>query len=81
MNLFEEVMEMEEPATYQWLIAKGEVKGQIAMLVRQGKWKFKQEPDETARMALEAITDSARLERLGERLFEVDSWRDLLRQN
>ena len=89
------VKSMKESTTYQAILqegkalgqalgeAKGEVKGALKearkMILRLGQSRFG--PPEVVQVAaLEGITDLARLENLGERLLQVESWQELLRQ-
>ena len=57
--------------------AQGKTKEAFNFLMRLGRKRFG-EPDEATRSALQGTTDVERLERLGERLFEVVSWQELL---
>jgi predicted transposase YdaD len=79
--LFEEVLGMEESATYQAIISRGRVEGRTEgerrLLLLQGEEKFGP-PDAATRAAIEAITDLAHLEELGVRLVHVSNWQDLL---
>jgi hypothetical protein len=72
---------MEESSTYQAIIAEGAAKGAAGearrFLLLLGRKRFGA-PDEQTRSALEAITDLKRLEQLGERLLDVESWEELL---
>ena len=56
---------------------KGLLQGQVKMLLRQGTKRFGS-PTAATRAALKAITDSERLEQLGERILDVGSWSELL---
>ena len=80
-RLFREVREMEESTTYQWILRRGEQrgvsKGKCDLLLRQGRLRFG-EPDAATLSALEATTDQARLDELGERLLAATSWQELL---
>jgi predicted transposase YdaD len=79
--LFEEVLGMEESATYRAIVRRGREEGRLEearrMLVLQGETKFGA-PDDTMRGMLESIEDLGRLEELGVRLLSTDSWEDLL---
>jgi predicted transposase YdaD len=79
--LFEEVLGMEESATYQAIVRKGReegrAEGERRLLLLQGEAKFGR-PDPAVRAALERIDDLARLEDLGVRLINAGSWQDLL---
>ena len=58
--------------------ARGEVKGERKLLLRQASSRFG-EPDAVILAALEAIQSQEVLEELGLRLFQVESWQELLR--
>jgi predicted transposase YdaD len=75
--LFEEVLGMEESATYQAIVRRGVVEGARRILLRMGEIKFGA-PDAATRVALEEINDLARLDKLSARLLSVDSWDKLL---
>jgi hypothetical protein len=68
---------MEESASYQWIVRKGERRGQQATLLRIGR-RLLGEPDAATVAAVQAITDLERLDRLADRVVEVSSWADLL---
>jgi predicted transposase YdaD len=57
--------------------AIGQAIGERNMILRQGRKRFG-EPDAATIATLEAIVSIERLEQLGERLLEVESWTDLL---
>ena len=65
----------------EWL-AQGREEGQLlayrATLLRQGKKKFGRSPTKKLAAELDAITDTARLEALSERLLDVNTWSELL---
>lgn len=71
---------IEDSSTAQWLIRKGEAKGELQatrrLLLHQGTRKFG--PESTAEGRLNTITDLARLERIGDRILDATSWDDLL---
>ena len=48
------------------------------MILRQARKKFGRGPTKKQQAELNAITDLTRLEALGERLLEVNSWGELL---
>jgi predicted transposase YdaD len=75
--LFEEVLGMEESATYQAIVRRGRTEEARRMLVLLGETKLGP-PDEATRGALENISDTARLEKLAVRLMSVGSWQELL---
>jgi predicted transposase YdaD len=80
-QLLEGVRAMKESVTYQAIVEEGIEEGRArearAMLLRQGNKRFGP-PSESVRTALEAISDIERLELLGERLLDVESWDELL---
>jgi hypothetical protein len=67
---------MEESSTYQWIVAQGQVKGQIQqtrnLILRLGTRRFGS-PSPTAVATLEGLTNLARLEDLSLRLLDVAS--------
>ncbi|WP_020472541.1 RpnC/YadD family protein [Zavarzinella formosa] len=82
-------MLMEDSTTYQEILGKGLTQGfsqgrtvglreaQHHLLLRLGTKRFGS-PNQTTLAALEAVTDSDRLERLADRLLEAVSWDDLI---
>src|SRR5205814_278784 len=81
--LFEEVLGMEESATYQAIVRKGReqgrAEGERRILLLQGEAKFGP-PDAAVRMAIEGLGDLAQLEALAIRLVDSGSWHELLAQ-
>lgn len=79
--LFEEVLGMEESATYQAIVRRGREQGRVEearrVLLIGGETKFGP-PDAATRAALEAINDLGQLEALVVRLLSVDSWQALM---
>jgi predicted transposase YdaD len=83
--LFEEVLGMEQSATYQAIVRRGREEGREAgraeearrMLLLQGETKFGPS-DAAARAALESIDDLALLEQLAVRFVSAGSWQELL---
>ena len=59
--------------------AEGEQKGERSLILRQGSKRFG-EPTLQIQATLEAVTSVERLEELGVRLLEVESWDELLEQ-
>jgi predicted transposase YdaD len=57
---------------------EGRAEGERSFLLRGGTRRFG-EPDARMRATIEAITSEQELEKLADRLFEVESWDDLLR--
>ena len=88
-ELFRGVLYMEESTTYQWIlnqgktlgIAEGEAEGKAkearAILLRQGRKRFGP-ADASTTATLAAINDIERLERMSERLLDVQDWAELL---
>jgi predicted transposase YdaD len=80
-ELLKGVPGMEESTTYQEILEKGEARGRItearALLLKFGGKRFGV-PDASTQAALEAITSIEELERLADRLLEVESWQELL---
>ncbi len=68
---------MKESSTYQLIIDEGRAQEARTMLLRQGTKRFGP-PSPEARSTLEEISDIGRLEVLGERLLDVESWDELL---
>jgi hypothetical protein len=84
-SLFGGVLEMKESSTYQAIVAEGRAEGLSLgaikearkFLLKVGRKRFGR-PDEATRAAINAISDVSRLEQLGERMLEVESWTELL---
>jgi hypothetical protein len=80
-TLLQGITAMKESVTYQAIVREGEAKGKIEearnMLLVIGRPHLGEPPPEVV-AALEALTDVARLEELGQRLFQATSWRELL---
>ncbi len=80
--IFEGVQEMEESTTYQAILRKGQERGRCEgvreTLLLLGTRKFGSAAPEGARVAIEAITDPARLAALTERILDVNTWDELL---
>src|SRR5262249_43341568 len=81
-SLLQGVRAMKESSTYQAIVAEGRAEGErteaFRFLLRQAEKKFHNPPPAEVRTRLEAITDTEELERLGERLLDVDTWADLV---
>jgi len=79
--LFEEVLGMEESATYQAIVRRGRTEGRAEearrVLLLQGEAKFGP-PDAARRGVIENLSDLARLEDLAIRLIHASSWDELL---
>jgi hypothetical protein len=76
-QLFRGVTAMEESSTYQYIVAKGEMREGKKLLIRLGRKRFGS-PDPQTAATIEAINDLERLEQLSERLLDVSSWEELL---
>jgi len=84
-TLFEEVLGMEESATYQAIVRRGREEGREEgradegrrLLLKLGQTKFGR-PDAAARATIEGIGDVTELEELGVRLISAGSWQELL---
>lgn len=74
---------MRESSTYQYILQEGKEEGRVEearrMLLLMGGKRLG-EPDAQAQAALDAITSHERLEQLATRLFEAESWQELLRE-
>ncbi len=75
--LFEEVLGMEESATYQAIVRRGRADEGRRLLLMLGETKFGP-PDAAARATIEGIGDVTELEELGVRLMSAGSWQELL---
>jgi predicted transposase YdaD len=75
--LFEEVVGMEESATYQAIVRRGRTEEARRMLLLFGEPQLGP-ADAATQAALEAINDPQRLEELAVRLRNVASWQELL---
>jgi hypothetical protein len=79
-HLFQGVQHMEDSTTYQAILRKGKAEGRVEalqqILLRQGRKRFGP-ANKTVQNAIQEITGIHRLERLAERLRDVDSWQDL----
>jgi hypothetical protein len=76
-RLLQGVRAMRESSTYQAVLAEGRAEEARRFLLRLGTRRFGP-PDARARAAVEALGDPERIEQLGDRLFEVDGWGELL---
>ena len=80
-QLLQGVRNMRESVTYQEILKEGEAKGRAEgerdVILLQGRKRFGA-PDAKTVAALEAIAERETLERLAERLLEVESWNELL---
>jgi len=76
-----QMLDLRESSTYQAIIAEGRAEGltdgERNMLMAVAT-KHLGEPDVKSRETVEKITSTELLMKLGERLFEVSTWRDLL---
>jgi hypothetical protein len=76
-RLLQGVVDMEESATYQAILEKGELKRGCKMLLLLGKDRFGA-PSAAIRKTVESIDGLERLEQLTARLLHVGSWQELL---
>ncbi|MGO8672453.1 MAG: hypothetical protein ACLQVD_13950 [Capsulimonadaceae bacterium] len=79
------MLDLSTSRTYQGIKAKGEAAGEIRGRIKEARRlllilgvKRLGKPDQTTGAAVEAINSPERLEALVERLFEVNTWGDLL---
>lgn len=78
-------MTLEDSTTYQWILEKGEAKGEVrgqllgarAMIRLVGESRFGAPPP-AAQAALDAIADRERLERIAARTAAATDWVDFL---
>ena len=75
--LLREVLEMKESTTYQAIVEEGRAEEARQFLLRLGRKRFGQ-PGAEVVTTIQAIPDVRRLEELGERLLEADTWQELL---
>ena len=75
--LFEEVLGMEESATYQAIVRRSRADEGRRLLLLLGEAKFGP-PDAAARATIEGLSDVTELEELGVRLMSAGSWQELL---
>ncbi len=75
--LFREVIGMKESVTYQMIVDEGRVSQAHRILFRLGERRFGP-PDEVTTAALNAIDNVRKLDRLIDRILDVDSWQELL---
>jgi hypothetical protein len=76
-QLLEGVVSMEESVTYQAILKRGAIREAQRFLLLLGQNRFGP-PDEQVTQALQAINKVSRLEELGVRVAEVNSWQELL---
>jgi hypothetical protein len=79
--LFEATLGMEQSTTYQGILRRGREEGRIEearrLVLLLGELKFGA-PDDATRSVIEALDDVARLEELGVRLLNANSWPEVL---
>lgn len=75
--LFQEVIGMKESVTYQAIVHEGRLSEARQVLFRLGKRRFG-DADEATTTALNAIDDVRKLDKLIDRILDVNSWRELL---
>jgi predicted transposase YdaD len=76
--LFREVLGMKESVTYQAIVEEGHLSGVRQVILRLGQKLFGP-IDEATEKTLNAIDDVRKLDKLSERILDVDSWQELLR--
>jgi predicted transposase YdaD len=76
-RILQGVLAMEESVTYQAIIERGRVSEARRLILAAGRKKFGR-PDRATQAAIEGIADLDRLEALLERVFDVNSWQELL---
>lgn len=80
-QLFRGVPDMEESTTYQYILQKGEERGEMrslrATILRQGRRKFG-EPSAEQMQSLEGIANLERLQEVTDRVSDATSWEELL---
>ena len=75
--LFREVIGMKESVTYQMIVDEGRLAHAHQILFRLGEKRFGP-PDDATMATLNAISSVRKLDKLSERILEVDSWQELL---
>ena len=78
LQLLKGVMEMKESSTYQYILNEGREDEARRMFLRLGRKRLG-EPDAVTQAIIDAITSSERFEALADRLFEVETWQELLK--
>jgi hypothetical protein len=76
-TLYQEVIGMEESATYQGIVRRTKLAELRNVLLLQGNEKFGP-PDDETRAALERIAEVEELEKLAVRFVNAGSWQELL---
>jgi predicted transposase YdaD len=77
--IFQGIPAMRESDTYQAILDEGRVEGVQRTLLHLGRKKLG-EPDETSRRAVMELTELEELDRLSERLLDVQTWQELLQK-
>jgi predicted transposase YdaD len=72
------IKKMKDSSTYQAILEEGRIEGERRTFLRVGTRRFGA-PDARTQAAVDAISSQEELDRLTDRLFEVESWDDLLR--
>jgi predicted transposase YdaD len=75
--LFQEVLGMEDSVTYQAIVRKGRLSQGRQDVFRLGEKRFGP-ADEATTAALNAIDDVRKLDKIIDRILDVDSWQELL---
>ncbi len=74
------VIDWEESVTYQAILEKGVIRGYHDLLLQVGGKKIGA-PTDSIIAAIRGIAEVAQLRELAERLFDVSSWQELLRND
>lgn len=69
---------MKESVTYQAIVRDSRAEEAREIVLKAGESKFKKPPGASIRDALEALVDVSELEALAVRMFDVNSWEELL---
>lgn len=77
-DLFRGVHGMEESTTYQWIMRQGAARHLKELLLRLGRKKLGPPPDALVAVALDAVEDLGRLDRMIEAMPGVNTWIELL---
>jgi hypothetical protein len=76
-DIYRGVRLMEDSSAYLLILERGEIKGKVSAILRQGRKRFGP-ADAATEAALKAITDLDRLDRLIDAVLTVNSWQELL---
>ena len=76
-SIYDGVRIMHESTAYDMILDEGQLKGEIRLLLRQGRKRLGP-ADPTTESTLSSIKDLDRLERMAEAMLTVGSWQELL---